>query len=121
MRSLYADAHVTVNHIKIPSVAQRCFYGELFFPVPPNVHIEFVVLPPGCGRSLTYFWGWGAFRAQLRCPDDVSDDIYIYIYKRGVPGGALNLNFAGYPDHGRYEELSLQGKQNRKSNPGSHG
>jgi hypothetical protein len=43
---------------------------------------------------------------QLRCPDDVSDDMY----ERGVPGGALNLNSTGYPDHDRYGDLPLQGK-----------
>jgi hypothetical protein len=42
---------------------------------------------------------------QLRCPSDVSDDIY----ERGVPEGALNLNSTGYPDHGRSGVLSLQG------------
>jgi hypothetical protein len=45
-------------------------------------------------------------RAQLRCPDDVSDDMY----ERGVPGRALNLNSTGYPDHDRYGDLPLQGK-----------
>jgi hypothetical protein len=47
-----------------------------------------MVPPPVCGR------GWGAHRARLRCPDDVSDDMY----KSGVPGGALNLNSTGYLD-----------------------
>jgi hypothetical protein len=46
--------------------------------------------------------------AQLRSPDDVSDDIYKY--ERGVPGGALNLNSTSYPDHGRYGDVPLQGK-----------
>jgi hypothetical protein len=32
------------------------------------------------------------------------------IYERGVPRGALNLNSTGYPNHGRYGDLSLQGK-----------
>jgi hypothetical protein len=32
------------------------------------------------------------------------------MYERGVPGRALNLNSASYPDHGRYGDLSLQGK-----------
>jgi hypothetical protein len=32
------------------------------------------------------------------------------MYVRGVPGGALNLNSTGYPDHGRYGDLTLQGK-----------
>jgi hypothetical protein len=36
----------------------------------------------------------------------MSDDVY----ERGVPGGALNLHFTGYPDHGRYGNLPLQGK-----------
>jgi hypothetical protein len=60
--------------------------------------------PPGCGRSVTDFCGWGAHRAQLRCPDDVSIDMY----ERGVPGGALNLNSTSNPDHGRYGDLPLQ-------------
>jgi hypothetical protein len=30
--------------------------------------------------------------------------------ERGVPGGALKLNSTGYPGHGRYGDLSLQGK-----------
>jgi hypothetical protein len=36
--------------------------------------------------------------------------IYIYINERGVPGGALNLNYTGDSDHGRYGDLPLQGK-----------
>jgi hypothetical protein len=34
--------------------------------------------PPGCGRSVTDFWGWGAHKGQLRCPDYVSDVYYIW-------------------------------------------
>jgi hypothetical protein len=76
----------------------KCF----FFPVPPHVHIDFVVSPPRCGRSVTDFW---VHRAQLRCLDDVSDK-----YEREGPEGALNLNSTGYPDHDRYGDLPLQGK-----------
>jgi hypothetical protein len=36
--------------------------------------------------------------------------IYIYIYKHGVPGRALNLNSTSYPDHGSYEDIPQQGK-----------
>jgi hypothetical protein len=61
--------------------------------------------PPGCGRSVTDFWGWGAHRAQLRCPDYVSD-----MYGRGVPGRVLNLGSTSYPDHGGCGDLPLQGK-----------
>jgi hypothetical protein len=76
------------------------------FPMLPRVHIDFLGPPPGCGRSVTDFWVWGVHRAQLCCPDYVSDDMC----ERGVPGGALNLNYTGYPDHGRYGDLHLQGK-----------
>jgi hypothetical protein len=34
----------------------------------------------------------------------------IYIYERGVPGGALNRNSTSYPAHGHYGDLPLQGK-----------
>ena len=43
--------------------------------MPPHVLVDFVVFPPGHGRSLTYFWVWDAHDAQLRCPDDVGGDI----------------------------------------------
>jgi hypothetical protein len=74
--------------------------------MPPLVHIDFLVPPPGCDRSVTDFRGWGAHTAQLRCPDDVSDDIY----ERGVPGRALNLNYTSYTDHGRCGNLPVQEK-----------
>jgi hypothetical protein len=32
------------------------------------------------------------------------------MHERGVPGGDLNLNSTGYPDHGRYGDLPPQGK-----------
>ena len=41
----------------------------------PHVLVDFVVLPPGHGRSVTDFLGRDAHEAQLRCPDDVSGDI----------------------------------------------
>ena len=37
--------------------------------------MDFVVFPPGHGRSVTDFWGWDAHEAQLRRPDDVSGDL----------------------------------------------
>ena len=43
-------------------------------PMLPHVLVDFVVLPPGHGRSVTDFWGWDNHEAQLRCPDDVSGD-----------------------------------------------
>jgi hypothetical protein len=80
--------------------AQKCFLSLM----PPHVHIDFVVPPPGCGRSATNFWVWGAHRAQLRCPDYVSDDD---MCERGVPGEALNLSSTSYPNHGCCGDLPL--------------
>ena len=55
--------------------------------------VDFVVLPPGHGRSVTDFWSWDAHEAQLRCPDGVS----VVIEEDVVPGGALNLNSTNLP------------------------
>ena len=43
--------------------------------MPPHVLVDFMVLPPGHGSSVTNFRDWDAHEAQLRCPDDVSGDI----------------------------------------------
>jgi len=43
--------------------------------MPPHVLVDFVVFPPGHGRSVTDFCGWDAQEARLRCPDVVSGDI----------------------------------------------
>ena len=55
--------------------------------------VDFVVLPPGHGRSVTDFWGWDAHEAQLRCPDGV----WVVIEWNIVPGGALHLNSTNLP------------------------
>ena len=68
--------------------------------------VDFVVLPPGHGRSVTDFWGRDAHEAQLRCPDGV----WVVIEEDVVPGGALNLKSNNYPDHGHSGNLPLQGK-----------
>ena len=64
-----------------------------FFQCHHMSFVDFVVLPPGHGRSVTDFWGWDAHEAQLRCPNGVwvvtEDDV--------VPGGALNLNSTNVP------------------------
>ena len=64
---------------------------------PPQCHhvsfVDFVVLPPGHGRSVTDFWGWDAHEAQLHCPDDV----WVVVEEDIVPGGALNLKSTNLP------------------------
>jgi hypothetical protein len=62
--------------------------------VPPHVlFVDFVILSPGHGRSVTYFWGWDAHEAQLRCPDGV----WVVIEGDVGSGGALNLNSTNLP------------------------
>ena len=46
--------------------------------------VDFVVLPPGHGRSVTDFSGWDANEAQLRCPDGVNGDIGGCSARRGL-------------------------------------
>jgi hypothetical protein len=92
-------------------------YYIFFLPMPPHVHIDFVIPPPGCGRSVTDFWGWGAHRARLLCPDDDMCEC-------GVPAGALNPSSTSYPDHGRCRDLPLQRKiptAETRIELGSHG
>ena len=60
--------------------------------MPPHVLVDFVVFPPGHGRSVTDFSGWDAHEARLRCPDDVSGDL-----EDVVPGGPLNLISTNLP------------------------
>jgi hypothetical protein len=56
-----------------------------FLPVPPDMSLmDFVVSLPGCGRSVTEFWGWDAHEAQLRYPDEVDGDIWIWSTRRGL-------------------------------------
>ena len=52
-------------------------YEYIFFfnPMPHMSLTDFVVFPPGHGRSVTDFSGWDAHEGRLRCPDDVSGDI----------------------------------------------
>jgi len=40
-----------------------------------HVLVDFMVFPPGHGRSVTDFSGWDAHETRLRCPDDLSGDI----------------------------------------------
>jgi hypothetical protein len=82
-----------------------------FTPVPPHVYIDFVVPPPGCGRSVTAFWGLGRSYGTVTLPG-WCEWWYIYmcvcvcVCERGVPGRALNLNSTNYPDHGRHGDFS---------------
>ena len=47
--------------------------------------MNFVVFPPGCGDSVADFWGWDAYEARLRCPDEVSGDMYMKMRYQDVP------------------------------------
>ena len=74
-----------------------CFFFFVLVFFAPQCHhtsfVDFMVLPPGHGRSVIDFWGWDAHEAQLRCPDGV----WVVIEGDVVPGGALNLNSTNLP------------------------
>ena len=47
-----------------------CYYCFFFSSQCRHMSfVDFVVLPPGHGRSVTDYWVWDAHEAQLRCPD----------------------------------------------------
>jgi hypothetical protein len=46
--------------------------------------MDFVISPPGCCWSVTDFWGWDARETQLRCPDEVDGDTWIWSTWRGL-------------------------------------
>jgi hypothetical protein len=46
--------------------------------------LHFVVSPPGCGWTVTDFWGWDAHEALLHCPDEVDGHIWIWSTRRGL-------------------------------------
>ena len=73
---------------------------SFFCPVPPHVLVDFVVLPPGHGSSVTDFWGWDAHEAQFEW----------WHRKDGVPGGPLNLNSTNLPRPWSQRESSPSGK-----------
>jgi hypothetical protein len=70
--------------------------------------MDFVDSPPDCDRSVTDFWGWDAHEAQLRCPDEVDGDIWIWSSRRG-----LNLSSTNYPDYGHHWNLPPSRKNPR--------
>ena len=54
-------------------------WNVFYFPMPPHVLMNFVVFPPGCG----------AHEAPLRCPNDVSGNMYM---KMRYQDGPLSLS-----------------------------
>ena len=73
----------TIRTKKITGVIEIYIYF-FFSNATTRPLVDFVVLPPGHGRSVTYFWVWDAHEAQLRFPDGVSGDIGGCIARRGL-------------------------------------
>jgi hypothetical protein len=46
--------------------------------------MDVVDSPPGCGRSVTDFWGLDAHEEQLRYPDEVDGNTWIWSTRRGI-------------------------------------
>jgi hypothetical protein len=53
--------------------------------------MDFVISPPGCGRSVIDFWGWDAHEAQLRRPDEVVGGIWIWSTRSGLNLSSIKL------------------------------
>jgi hypothetical protein len=70
---------------RLPQREQRVLASFFFFLQCHHMSLmEFMVSPPGCGRSVTDFWGWDAHEAQLRCTDEMDGDIWIWGTRRGL-------------------------------------
>jgi hypothetical protein len=66
---------------------QHVFFVVVLFcfnPMPPHVRHGLRGLPPGCGWSVTDFWGWDAHEAWLHCPNEVDGDIWVWSTRRGL-------------------------------------
>ena len=69
-------------------VSSELYASVIFSPYATTCpFVDFVVLPPAHGKSVTDFWVWDAHEAQLRCPDGV----WVVTEEDVVPGGALTL------------------------------
>jgi hypothetical protein len=67
---------LTLFRVEVNAVFFQCHHMSL---------TDIVVSPPSCGRSVTDFWGWDAYEAQLRCPDEVDSDVWIWSTKLPRP------------------------------------
>ena len=92
MGTLHKDLCTFAVLLRMRDVLDKSCTENIFFFFPMSF-VDFVVLPPGHGRSVTDFWGWDAHEAQLRCPDGV----WVVIEEDVVPGVALNLNSTNLP------------------------
>jgi hypothetical protein len=82
------------EHFSIPSFTNITIWTINFIVGDASqCHLmDFVVSPPGCGRSVTDFWGWHTHEAQLLCPDEVDGGTWIWSTRRG-----LNLSSTKLP------------------------
>jgi hypothetical protein len=78
--------------------------------------MDFVVSPPG---YVTDFWGWDAHEVQLRCPDEVDGDVWIWSTKRGLKP-KFDQNTQTMVTMGILTFTEKSPWQNREPNPGSH-
>jgi hypothetical protein len=80
--------------------------------------MDFVVSPPGCGRSVTD-WSWDAHEAQLGCPDEVDADMWIWSTRRGLKP-KFYYTTQTMVAMGIFPFKEKSPWQNRESNPGPH-
>jgi hypothetical protein len=83
MNNIYCNIYRNYCHNVMSRYYFQCHHMSL---------MDFEVPHFGCGRSVTDFWGLHAHEAQLRCPDEVDGDTWIWSTRRG-----LNLSSTKLP------------------------
>ena len=66
-------------------ITATCFFSSNATTCSYELHGFFLLVV----ASVANFWGWGPHVAQLRCPDDVSGDMYM---KMRYQDGPLSLS-----------------------------
>ena len=73
--------------------------------------------PSRLGQSVTDFWGWDAYEARLRYPDEVYGDIWIWSIRRGLKP-KFYYTTQTMVTMGALPTQEKSPWQNRESNPG---
>jgi hypothetical protein len=81
--------------------------------------MDFVVSPPVCDRSVTDFWVLGTHDAQLRFPDVVDGDIWIWSTMKGIKP-KFYWTTQSMVTVGNFPFKEKLPWQNRESNQGPH-
>jgi hypothetical protein len=79
------------------------------------MYLNFGVPPPDCGRSVSDFWGWEAHEAQLRCPDEVDGDTWIWSTRRGLNLSSTKLTRPWSPWESSHSRKNPNGRTGNRT------